>query len=67
VFVGLRDLGERSVGEVRWQVFRTRQFILEAMRACEGRKLSAQHAAGEAARCLNQAWHALQEGNITDQ
>lgn len=67
VFVDLRDIGERSDSELNWQIFQARQFILEAIRACEDRKLSAKHAVGEAAHCLNQAWHMLQDGYITEQ
>jgi len=64
MYTDLGDVGKRSVGEVEWQVFNARHFVLEAIRRCETRKQTAKHAAGEAVYCLDRAWHMLQNGNV---
>ena len=60
LFIRVRELKERSGGEVEHWLSRASRFVLEAMRGCEQKTPAAKHAVGEAAECLNQARQAFQ-------
>jgi len=66
MYIELANIGERSIGEVKWQIFNARHFVLRTMRSCEERVPLVKHTAGEAAYCLNQAWHVLQDGDVSE-
>ena len=57
------DLQGRGSGEVQQDVFRAGVMLYEASEACGDKDYEAMKQVGaEAAYCLNQAWHALQNG-----
>jgi len=60
-YVDLAYLGERSVDEVKSEVFRARDFALEAFRGCKDRKEIVKRTAREAGQYLSRAWHTVQD------